>query len=177
MVVLKVQIVGLEENAKFLNKLGALDFTKWFKGDATQIVYGRIQDIINKGVDRKRYDPLHPFTKENKTGGKVMVGTGRLMDSVTSQTADSIYKVDKTGLEIGSKLPYARIHNEGGKIRVTDKMRSYLHWRGLHLKAATDHITIPKRPYLFISKAMEHLLQNSLIQFIQRQIAEAGGKK
>lgn len=164
---LTIKIIGLEENRRFLEKIAALDLTRWFQQEATPIIRNRITDIFYKGVDREAWSPLHPFTKENKSGGKVMVASQKLLKSVTEKTADSIYEVSKTSIEIGSKLPYARIHNEGGKIRVTPKMRAYLHWRGLHLKQATEAIKIPKRQFLFVSPAMEQALKGSLIGFIQ----------
>lgn len=42
----------------------------------------------------------------------------------------------------------AGIHEYGCKIKVTDKMRAYLHSQGLHLKASTNVITIPERSFL-----------------------------
>lgn len=42
----------------------------------------------------------------------------------------------------------AKIHEYGCKIKVTDKMRAYLHSQGLHLKADTEYITIPERAFL-----------------------------
>lgn len=42
----------------------------------------------------------------------------------------------------------AGIHEYGCKIKVTDKMRAYLHSQGLHLKASTEYITIPERAFL-----------------------------
>lgn len=169
---LKVSVVGIEKNQAMLDKLRKLNLTKWFAGDAVNIVRKRLGEIIDKGVDRDFWSPLHPFTKENKSGRKVMVESGKLYKSITSLTKDSIFSVDSRGLELGSKLPYAAIQNFGGKIRVTSKMRSFLHWKGLHLKADTKNITIPKREYLFVSKPMETTLYNSLYGFIQRIIDE-----
>lgn len=45
----------------------------------------------------------------------------------------------------GVNLPYGRIHREGGAIRVTPKMRAFLHHRGVHLRKTTKTIVIPKR--------------------------------
>jgi phage gpG-like protein len=108
----------------------------------------------------------------HKEGRKVMVESERLIRSVTELTSDSIYKVSKDELEIGSKLPYAGIQNFGGEIRVTPQMRAFLHWKGLHLKATTDKITIPARPFLFVSRTMEQMLNNSLVTYIQGYIRQ-----
>ena len=51
-------------------------------------------------------------------------------------------------ITIGSDLVYSAIHEFGGTIRVTPKMRAFLHYKGIHLKKTTTQITMPKRPYL-----------------------------
>lgn len=48
----------------------------------------------------------------------------------------------------GEQAWLAGIHEYGCKIKVTDKMRAYLHSQGLHLKASTEYITIPERAFL-----------------------------
>lgn len=48
----------------------------------------------------------------------------------------------------GEQAWLAGIHEYGCKIKVTDKMRAYLHSQGLHLKADTQFITIPERAFL-----------------------------
>lgn len=48
----------------------------------------------------------------------------------------------------GEQTWLASIHEYGCKIKVTPKMRAYLHRQGLHLKKSTTHITIPERAFL-----------------------------
>lgn len=48
----------------------------------------------------------------------------------------------------GENAWLARIHEYGCRIRVTPKMRAYLHHKGLHLKASTTEIVIPERSFL-----------------------------
>lgn len=48
----------------------------------------------------------------------------------------------------GEQAWLAGIHEYGCKIKVTDKMRAYLHSQGLHLKDSTTYITIPERAFL-----------------------------
>lgn len=48
----------------------------------------------------------------------------------------------------GEQSWLASIHEYGCKIKVTPKMRAYLHNTGLHLKPTTTHITIPERAFL-----------------------------
>lgn len=40
------------------------------------------------------------------------------------------------------------IHEYGCKIRITPKMRAWLHNNGLHVKESTQYITIPERSFL-----------------------------
>lgn len=48
----------------------------------------------------------------------------------------------------GEQAWLAGIHEYGCRIKVTDKMRAYLHRQGLHLKKTTEYITIPERAFL-----------------------------
>lgn len=48
----------------------------------------------------------------------------------------------------GENTWLASIHEYGCVIRVTEKMRAYLHKMGLHLKDSTTQITIPERAFL-----------------------------
>lgn len=43
---------------------------------------------------------------------------------------------------------YGRVHEFGAVIRVTPRMRGYLHSIGIHLRRRTDRVHIPKRPFM-----------------------------
>lgn len=51
-------------------------------------------------------------------------------------------------LDGGEQAWLAAIHEYGCTIKVTDKMRAWLHRNGLHLKKSTTTITIPERSFL-----------------------------
>ena len=61
---------------------------------------------------------------------------------------------DLNGLKVnvgvleGEHAWLASIHEYGCKIKVTQKMRAFLHRKGLHLKKTTTEITIPERSFL-----------------------------
>lgn len=63
-----------------------------------------------------------------------------------------IKNIDGTGVEVGvfkgENAWLAGIHEYGCDIPVTEKMRTYLHGRGLHLRKSTTHIHIPERAFL-----------------------------
>lgn len=64
---------------------------------------------------RRRSSPLRP-------GGHILVDTGKLRQSIKSRS-------DDTSITFYSDLPYAAIHNEGGEIKVTAKMKRYFWYR------------------------------------------------
>lgn len=56
-----------------------------------------------------------------KGSGHLLIASGDLRRSISSRT-------DETSITFTSSLPYAAIHNEGGEIQVTAKMKRYF-WR------------------------------------------------
>lgn len=60
--------------------------------------------------------------------------------------------IDGNGVEVGvlqgEHAWLASIHEYGCVIRITPKMRAYLHGQGLHLKESTKTIKIPERSFL-----------------------------
>lgn len=59
----------------------------------------------------RRKSPLRP-------GGAILVDTGQLRRSIGSRSTDD-------GITFFTTLPYAAIHNDGGEIKVTRKMKAY----------------------------------------------------
>ena len=57
-------------------------------------------------------------------------------------------KVNVGYIEGGEMAWLAAIHEYGCRIKVTPKMRAYLHRQGLHLKKSTTEIVIPERSFL-----------------------------
>ncbi len=47
----------------------------------------------------------------------------------------------------GYAARYGAIHEFGGKIPVTDKMRAFLHYKGVHLRKSTTEIVMPQRAW------------------------------
>lgn len=122
--------------------------------------------------------PLHPFTLSQRTGGgrPTRDSGGRFLTKAERESAvpsgkplfdhgdlygSITYKLSPDGLSatVGVNrtaknkegLPIiniAKVLNDGCVIAVTEKMRGYLHSRGLHLKPSTTHIVIPPRPFM-----------------------------
>lgn len=60
---------------------------------------------------QRRKSPTRP-------GGSILIDTGKLRQSIQSKSTES-------SITFYSTLPYASIHNEGGEIKVTHKMKRY----------------------------------------------------
>lgn len=78
---------------------------------------------------------------------------------------------------IGNHNHYAKIHNEGGKILITPKMRRFFwakyketekeYWKWLALTKKT-HIDMPQRKFIGDSKALEKTLDRMIISELRK---------
>ncbi len=66
---------------------------------------------------------------------------GKRLESLNGTSVD-------VGVLEGEHAWLAAIHEYGLHIRVTEKMRAFLHSKGLHLKDSTTEIVIPERSFL-----------------------------
>ena len=102
--------------------------------------------------------------------GHILVASGDLRKSVQSRS-------DATSITFFSSSPYAAIHNEGGEIKVTEKMKRYFwhkyyeasgslgrkkngssnaeFWRAMALMKVGKTIKIPKRQFLGMAPEVE----------------------
>lgn len=114
------------------------------------------EGITSSAPGGQAYAPNHPFTIARKGSSKPLINHGDLRNSIRSRrTGESIFvgihrmARNREGQPV---VNLAMIHEfgdgRGGDllIRVTPKMRAYLHSQGLHLKADTQYIRIPRRP-------------------------------
>ncbi len=109
--------------------------------------------------------------KTKRSGGT----NGQKILSQSGELADSIdYEVQGNNVTIFTDKPYAKIHNEGGVITVTDKMKKYFWAMHKQAKDAKDEdgmnqwkamalsktITVAQRQYMGQSQAMmENMVQ------------------
>ena len=99
------------------------------------------------------FAPLHPATIARKGSRKPLIDKGDLIGSVTYviPNPDTVFiGVKKTAKSKDGKSEanIAAVHEFGCTIPVTPKMRAYLHHEGIHLKASTQYVNIPARPFL-----------------------------
>lgn len=147
---------------------------------------------IRKGIrdsapGGKAFVPLHEFTLKMRQGKstKPLIWWGDLLNAVTYQIdGDSVFvgvlrtaraKAKKRDRGEGYLANIAEIQEHGRIIRVTPKMRAWLHRHGLHLKATTNFIRIPPRP--FIKPTGEAEAENVLALFERtvRRVIEGAG--
>lgn len=111
------------------------------------LLEGMIKDRIISGRDMAK---LHGFTVEQKGSSKPLIDDGDLLGSVGHRF------VEKNAVFVGAHrkaadgTDVAELHEreKGTRIKVTPKMRAYLHARGFHLKPETKVLFIPGRPYI-----------------------------
>ncbi len=101
-------------------------------GNDIRIVIGRIlSDIrVNIGDEFDQNFERQGFFSEKwarrksplRPGGSILIDTGKLRRSIHSRSDDS-------SITFYSDLSYAAIHNEGGEIKVTARMKRYFWYR------------------------------------------------
>lgn len=91
-------------------------------------------DEFTRNFERKAFFD-EPWTKRKRTGkGSLLMVTGRLRNSLHSAVSGHT-------LKFSSDCEYASIHNSGGVIKVTPKMRKYFWFR--YMQAKNPEKTIP----------------------------------
>ena len=106
-----------------------------------------IKDRILSGKGMK---PLHGFTIERKGSSKPLVDEGDLLGSVGMRfiEMDTVFVGVHRKAADGTDVASVHEREEGTRIKVTPRMRAYLHGIGLHLKPTTTEIFIPGRPFV-----------------------------
>ena len=87
---------------------------------------------------------------EQLGSSKPLIDNGDLVQSVGYRFVqkDVIFVGVNRKKEGGIDIAAIHEREKGTKIKVTPRMRAYLHARGLHLKPTTKFIFIPGRPFL-----------------------------
>lgn len=141
-------------------------------------------EMLNFSKDRFKDQAWHDNQREawpkrkDSSSRALLIKTGRLRRSIR------IVSASKSAVVIGTDVPYAQIHNEGGTVQptVTEKMRKFAWsmtkkdpknadmWKGLALTKKTSlKIYIPKRQYLGASAKFHR----DLNEFLKNEIKKA----
>ena len=116
--------------------------------------------------------------KDRKFGnrGTLLVASGRLRRSIaTKATLNSIIFTSDT--------QYASIHNEGGTIEVTKKMKGYFWYmygqtgyepyKAMAMKKVGSKITIPQRQFIGYHKTIDKIVEEHAQDMIEDVLEEA----
>lgn len=142
----------VETSVKFYTRRTAIQFTKFLKDQ----VRGR----------QLRLKPL-----KIRVGGTPLYLTGEMVEKVGiryyKRSKGGIYYVGAVSGRVhsGSGLTLAhlwKIHEYGTTIKVTAKMRAYLHSINIHLKPTTMYIRIPPRPAM--RRAWQKFIRNTTLK-------------
>lgn len=84
-----------------------------------------------EGFDGKKWASRKSKRLGSTNGQKILTKSSELSESID-------YRVEGSTIIIFSDKPYAKIHNEGGKIAVTDKMKKFFWFKNKEAKDAGD---------------------------------------
>lgn len=119
-------------------------------------------------------------------GGNVGAGRSILTSSGALRDALHIASSSKNHIVFANDMPYAKIHNEGGTIKVpiTAKSRKYFWymykqtgvamWKGMAL-SKKEHISIkiPQRQFMGDSVVLMQTMQNQVFDHIKNELTKA----
>lgn len=106
--------------------------------------------------------------------GHILVASGDLRKSIRSRS-------DESSITFYSDLAYAGIHNEGGEIKVTAKMKRFFwhkyyetkdeFWKAMALMKVGKTIKIPRRQFLGMAPEVEtevrKIIEDNLTQYFE----------
>jgi len=135
-----------------------------------------LSGAFDLNFERKRFfDRPWPRRRYPGRRGSLLIVSGALRRSIRSRTGRN--KIVWT-----SYLPYARIHNEGGEITVTPRMKRFFWWqfrqtdkrspmagfyKAMALKRAGDKIHIPERRFIGPHREVDRIVKKEIDEQIK----------
>lgn len=133
---------------------------------------------ISRGKDGK-FAPTKTnliSTDQAKTVGRGLLRVrGNLYNAITYTVSGNMVHV---GVDLKT-IPYAKIHNEGGDIKITMKMRAFFmakfretvnpFWLNMAKHKGTS-IKMPKRQFLALTPELENAFEKAIYKYISREI-------
>jgi phage gpG-like protein len=125
---------------------------------ATAVNFSKERFVRKNWVDRT---PVG-WEKTEKKKGSTLVASGQLKRSIRIQSMNA-HKII-----IGSDIPYAKIHNEGGTINKSVKVKGFarisMKGKKHDVKPHTRqmNLTIPKRQFIGVSAILERRIERTL---------------
>ena len=155
---------GVESALKGLKK--ALKDLGPVRRDFAGRMEASVEDNFRAGGRPTRWKPS---IRAERKGGKTLIKTARLKNSITSRVRGEY-------IIIGSNVSYAKAHQKGVDAQVTQRVRAHRRKpknRRAHLvKAHTRrmHLRIPARPFLAVQPADKRYLLRIVKQHLNRVV-------
>ena len=155
-------------------------FNQWvsLKRRAPGIIGGEAVSFYKQSFKRQgwldgsleRWPPRKLREAKGRSKGKrgLLIQSGKLRRSIR------VVKATKTHVVVGTDVPYAQIHNEGGRIRQTVKVKAHERTskRGKRYDVSEHprrvNIVIPRRQFMGRSKSLDGLIEERLTKEIKR---------
>lgn len=117
--------------------------------EASEVVSETAIEYFRGAFSRKEFDG-NPWTpaKKGKRRGSLLIDSGALINSITEKERSNVRVIISAG---NTKVPYAKVHNEGfsGWVSVPAHSRN-----GANVKAHRKKMNIPARPFMGKSNAL-----------------------
>ena len=142
----------------------ALGLLPEIRADILRRVPVELQMFIGLEMHKTKLTKDKKISKEKNTTNILFVRSGNLFRSFTKGNPFNILKDTGRGIEFGSKLPYAAIHEYGGDINHPGTKNGF----GKGIEIPAHRIDMPKRSYLapaikaFEEQALEQLVIKSM---------------
>lgn len=148
------QLLVEREQRRHFSEQRAPDGTGWAPLSPLTLALsqGQARQKIRRGKQKT--------ARVRRTGSsRILTDTGLLMRSVTTGGAGAVRRQTGSAIEVGTRVPYAAVHQFGIRIPVTPKMRGYLSAM-LGRWFTAPQVTIPARPFLGMSaRGRKELMQ------------------
>lgn len=138
-----------------------------------------IGDEFDQNFERKAF--FDKKWKDRKFGnrGSLLVATGQLRSSIATKTT-------LNSIIFTSDTPYASIHNKGGTIEVTKKMKGYFWYmygqtgyepyKAMAMKKEGSRIKIPKRQFIGYHKKIDDIVEEHAKSMVEDVLSKAFNK-
>ncbi len=134
-----------------------------------------IGDEFDQNFERKAFFDKKWRDRKFGNRGSLLVATGRLRSSIATKTT-------LNSIIFASDTPYASIHNEGGVIEVTKKMKGYFWYmygqtgyepyKAMAMKKEGSKIVIPQRQFIGYDKTIDKIVEEHAQAMVEDVIKE-----
>jgi phage virion morphogenesis protein len=117
----------------------------------------------------EKWPPRKPGASRDK-GRNILVDTGNLKRSIRLETAT------KQQVKVSTDVPYAEIHNQGGRINTTAQVRAHTRRTRRGRTQVQAHkrkmdITMPQRQFMGNSQALNKRLRKMITQELRKALS------